>query len=117
VPHIPSTISVAGAVYNPNAFVYDPHRRVGDYLRLAGGSNRDADKNRAYVIRADGSVISKQQISGLRRNGFESLRVYPGDTVIVPLNLHRGATLRTVVDIAQIVGQFGLAIAAANVVF
>jgi len=117
VPHIPSTVNVAGAVYNPNAFVYDPHRRVGDYLRLAGGSNRDADKERAYVIRADGSVISKQQISSLRKSGFYTLRVYPGDTVIVPLNLHKGTTMRTVVDIAQIVGQFGLAIAAAAVVF
>ena len=45
-----------------------------DYLRLAGGANREADKNRAYVIRADGSVISKQQISSLRRDGFDSLR-------------------------------------------
>jgi len=117
VPHLPSTVSVAGAVYNPNSFLYDRHRRVKDYLRLAGGADRDADASRAYVIRADGSVISKQQISSLRRDGFDSLRVYPGDTVVVPINLNKGTNLRNIVDIAQIVGQFGLAIAAFTLVF
>ncbi len=111
VPHLPSTVSVAGAVYNPNSFVYAPHRRLGDYLRLAGGANRDADRSRAYVIRADGSVVSKQQISSFRRTGFDSLKIYPGDAVVVPLNLSKGTNLRTLVDIAQIVGQFGLALA------
>jgi protein involved in polysaccharide export with SLBB domain len=117
VPHRPSTVSVAGAVYNPNSFLFEPGRRVGYYLSLAGGPNHDADRKRAYVIRADGSVISKQQMSSLRRNAFDSLHVYPGDTVIVPLNLNKGATLRNVVDIAQIFGQFGIALAAANVIF
>ena len=116
VPRIPSTISVDGAVYNQNSFLYDPHRRLGDYVRLAGGANRDADKNRAYVIRAGGSVISRQYSSTLRGSGFDSVRLYPGDTVVIPLNLDKGKTLRLIVDIAQIVGQFGIAIAAANTV-
>jgi protein involved in polysaccharide export with SLBB domain len=117
VPRIPSTVSVDGAVYNQNSFVYDPSRRVGSYIRLAGGANRDADKNRAYVIRASGSVLSKQYSSSLRGSSFESLHIYPGDTVVIPLNLSKGTTLRTVVSIAQIVGQLGLAIAAGNTVF
>ena len=117
VPRIPSTVSVDGAVYNQNSFVYDPSRRVGGYIRLAGGANRDADKSRAYVIRASGSVLSKQYSSSLRGSSFDSLHIYPGDTVVVPLNLTKGTTLRTVVSVAQIVGQLGLAIAAGNTVF
>jgi protein involved in polysaccharide export with SLBB domain len=117
VPRVPSTVSVDGAVYNQNSFVYDPHRRLGEYVRLAGGANRDADKNRSFVIRAGGAVISKQYSSSLRGSGFESLRLYPGDTVVIPLNLEKGKNLRLFVDIAQIVGQFGIAIAAASVVF
>lgn len=116
VPRVPSTVSIEGAVYNQNAFLYDPHRRLGDYLKLAGGATRDADKNRAYVVRAGGAVISKQYSSSLRGNGFDSIRLYPGDTVVIPLNLDKGKTMRMVVDIAQIVGQFGIAIAAANTV-
>ncbi|MDQ2832360.1 MAG: SLBB domain-containing protein [Acidobacteriota bacterium] len=117
IPRIPSTVSVDGAVYNQNSFLYDPHRRLGGYIRLAGGANRDADKGRAYVIRASGAVISKQYSSSLRNNGFDSLHLYPGDTVVIPLNLNKGKALRLVVDLAQIVGQLGIAIAAGNTVF
>lgn len=116
VPRVPSTVNVDGAVYNQNSFMYDPHRRVGDYIRQAGGENRDADTKRAYVIRAGGAVISKQYSSSLRGNGFNSLHVYPGDTIVIPLNLDKGKAMRLIVDIAQIVGQFGIAIAAANTV-
>jgi protein involved in polysaccharide export with SLBB domain len=117
VPRVPLIVSVDGAVYNQNSFLYNPQRRVGGYIRLAGGANRDSDKNRSYVIRADGSVISKQYSSSLRGNGFDSLRLNPGDTVVVPLSLNKGQGLRNLVDIAQIVGQFGIAIAAADLVF
>lgn len=117
VPRIPSTVNVDGAVYNQNSFVYDPSKRLRDYIQLAGGADRDADKGRAYVIRASGAVISRQYSSSLRGNNFDSLRLYPGDTVVVPLNLNKGKTLRLVVDLAQIAGQFGIAIAAANIVF
>ncbi len=117
VPRVPSTVSVDGAVYNQNSFVYDPGRRLGGYVRLAGGANRDADSGRSYVIRASGAVISKQYSSALRNNGFDSLHLYPGDTIVIPLNLNKGKSLRLIVDLAQIVGQFGIAIAAANVVF
>jgi protein involved in polysaccharide export with SLBB domain len=117
VPRVPLTVSVDGAVYNQNSFLYNSQRRVGGYIRLAGGANRDSDKSRSYVIRADGSVISKQYSSSLRGNGFDSLRLYPGDTVVVPLGLNKGQSLRTLVDVAQIVGQFGIAIAASTLVF
>jgi protein involved in polysaccharide export with SLBB domain len=117
VPRVPSTVMVDGAVYNQNSFVYDPSRRVGSYIRLAGGANRDADTSRAYVIRASGSVLSKQYSSSLRGNSFDSLHIYPGDTVVIPLNLTKGNTLRTIVSIAQIVGQLGIAVAAGNTIF
>jgi protein involved in polysaccharide export with SLBB domain len=116
IPRVPSTVAVNGAVYNQNSFLYDPHRRLGDYVQLAGGSNRDADKNRAFVMRAGGDVISKQYSSSLRGHGFDSVRLYPGDTVVIPLNLDKGKNIRLIVDIAQIVGQFGIAIAAMNTV-
>ncbi len=117
VPHRPSTVSVAGAVYEPNTFIFENGRKVGYYLGLAGGPNHDADRKRAYVVRADGSVISKQQMSSLRGNNFDKLPIYPGDTVIIPMNLNKGATLRNIVDLSQIFGQFGIALAAANVLF
>ncbi|MDE1176997.1 MAG: SLBB domain-containing protein [Edaphobacter sp.] len=116
IPKVPSTVSVDGAVYNQNSFLYDPHRRLGDYVHMAGGANRDADRNRAFVLRAGGDVVSRQYSSSLRGHGFDSVRLYPGDTVVIPLNLDKGKTMRMVVDLAQIVGQFGIAVAAMNTV-
>lgn len=117
VPSVPSTVSVSGAVYNPNSFFALPHEELAKYLASAGGPTRTADSKHAYVIRADGSVVSRTQVSSFHRGSFNSLRMNPGDTIVVPLNIDRGAALRTVGDIAQIVGQFGLAIAAANILF
>ncbi len=115
VPRVPSSVMVEGAVYNPNSFLYDPRLRVGDYLRLAGGANRDADKSRAFVIRADGSVISKQYSSTFRGGSFNSIRLYPGDTIVMPQSVDKRATIRNLMDISQVVGQFGLGAAAINV--
>ena len=111
VPIIPSSVDVEGAVYSPNAFLYDPHRRVGDYLHMAGGGTRDADTSRSFVLRADGSVVSSQFHSPLR-SGFDSVRMYPGDTIVVPQNLRNGSTMRFVLNLSQIIGQFGLGLAA-----
>ncbi len=116
VPRVPSTVAVEGAVYNANAFLYSPGQRVGRYVKLAGGTNRDADRGRQFVVRADGSVVSRQYSSKLRGDNFDSVRLYPGDTVVVPQNINKGSGLRLLVDIATIVGQFGLAIAAINLV-
>ena len=115
VPNVPASVSVEGAVYNQNSFLYDPRRRVGTYLRLAGGANREADRKRSFVIRADGSVISRQYSSGLRGGSFESVRLFPGDTIVVPQTLDKRATIRNLLDLSQIVGQFGLGAAAINV--
>jgi hypothetical protein len=46
---------------------------------------------------------------------LESAEVFPGDTIVVPLKVEKRAILRDLTDIATIVGQFGLGIAAINV--
>ena len=39
---------------NQNAFLYRKGARAGEYLHLAGGMNRDADRGQIFVLRADG---------------------------------------------------------------
>jgi protein involved in polysaccharide export with SLBB domain len=109
IPFRPATVNVIGSVYNNNAFIYRPGKTVGDYLRLAGGATRSGDKGREFVIRADGSTVSKQQHSRLISSSFESTRLMPGDSIVVPMKVDRGATLRVIRDYATILGQLGLA--------
>ncbi len=109
VPRVPSSVSVEGQVYSANAFVYVSGRRVQDYLKEAGGPSRQADMRRAFVLRADGSVLSRQY------GNLEHAMVYPGDTIVVPLRVDKKAVLRDLTDIATIIGNFGVGVAAVNV--
>ena len=120
VPRVPATVSVEGQVYNANAFLYVNGKRVRDYLRLAGGPDRIGDRKREFILRADGSVVSRQSGSLAERaifadHSFEDVVLYPGDTIIVPPIIEKTAVLRNLSDIATIMEGFGLGAAAINV--
>lgn len=115
VPVVPETVSVVGAVYDQNTFLYRRGERVGDYLRVAGGSTRNADSRHEFVIRADGSVVSKKTAGGTIFAGrFSSKLSYPGDTVVVPDNVSKTTLLRNLTDYSAVLANFGVGIAAIN---
>jgi len=114
VPSMPSTGNVIGAVYNENAFVYKPEKRLTDYLRQAGGVARTGDKADVYLLRVDGSVISKRQ-SGWMIGSFDGERLLPGDTIVVPEDFERITWTKALKDYGQILYQFGLGAAAIKV--
>jgi polysaccharide export outer membrane protein len=116
VPYRPATVEMLGALYNKNSFLYRREERVEDYLRRAGGPTRDADRSRMFVIRADGSVLSKQSVKGLWNGGFNSLRLMPGDAIVVPERLNQGAFLKGLRDWSQVFSQFALGAAAVRVI-
>ena len=109
VPRVPDTVSVEGQVYSANAFVYTHGRKERDYLKQAGGPDRNADKKRTFVLRADGSVFSRQY------GNVEKASIFPGDTIIVPPQISHTAILRNLVDLSQVIGGIGLGAAAINV--
>lgn len=113
-PPKPITVSVLGDVYNPGALLYDGKLRVQDYLALAGGCTRAADRNRVFVIRADGTVVSKQTF-GRFGPSFEMLHLKPGDTIVAPQSLPKTTKLQGIRDWSQAIAQFGLGAAAVNV--
>ena len=114
IPSRPSIVSVFGAVYNEGSFVYKPDQRVADYLAQSGGPTRAADTGAAFVLRADGSVISKRQ-SGWLMGSFDSERLMPGDTIVVPEDFDRVSWTKLLKDWGQILYQFGLGAAAISV--
>ncbi len=115
IPAAPPTINVVGMVYNQAAFLYSQDLRLGEYLTDAGGPSRFADRSHIFVIRADGSVISKDTRSRLFASRFDNLRMYPGDTLVVPNNTNKVTLLRSLIDWSQVISNFGLGAAAINV--
>ncbi len=115
VPPVPATINVVGAVYNQNSFLFEMHASAGRYLKMAGGPDRDADWRHSFVIRADGSVVSRESVKGLWGNEFKDLRLNPGDTMVVPEKTLRPTALRGFLDWSQIFSQLAFGAAAINV--
>ncbi len=116
VPPAPATVNVVGAVYDQNSFLYVGARRAGNYLHLAGGPDRNADAKHSFIIRADGSVVSREGENGLWGNTFDGLRMNPGDTIVVPEKTFKPSALRGVLEWSQLFSQLALGAAAINVI-
>ena len=106
IPPRLSTIQVVGEVYNQNAFRYQVKKRLGGYLNDSGGGTRQADLKRIFLIRADGTVISRQAHNSYWSGNFENMVLMPGDTIIVPPKLKTpGGLLDVLPAITQIISQ------------
>lgn len=113
VPSQPAFIAAAGSVNNDNVFVYKPGKSVGDIIRSAG-LTEDAEASEAFVLRADGSVLSRRGAGFF--SSFESTKVMPGDTVVVPPKVDRennyNFVVRALKDWTQIFSNLGIGAAA-----
>ena len=107
-------VNVVGAVYNENAFVFKPEKRLTDYLNQAGGVALTGNNKDVYLLRVDGTVISKRQ-SGWAMGSFDAERLMPGDTIVVPEDFERTTWTKVFKDWGQILYQFGLGAAAITV--
>lgn len=119
IPQRSGVVHVMGQVYNSTSFVYLPDSSViSEYINKAGGATLDGDDSGIYVIRADGSVFSRQQSSfGVQWSdeskswsfgGFMAKQIMPGDTIVVPQKLDRIAWMRNIKDITQILANVAL---------
>jgi hypothetical protein len=69
-----------------------------------------------FLVRADGSVLSKSTYDNLwEGKGLESVRMLPGDTLVVPAKLDRGSFARGFKDWTQIFSELALGAAAIDV--
>lgn len=119
IPERDSTVNVVGAVFNPTAIVYTPYRTVGEYITIAGGTTKIADDKEVYVIKVNGAAVSRKGFRWLGNSwdgnkyvyhvgGLKTLRLDPGDTIVIPEQLQRIEWLRQIKDIATIIGQIAL---------
>jgi protein involved in polysaccharide export with SLBB domain len=113
VPTTPGFVSAYGSVNNENVFIYKPGKTVGDVIKNAGLSD-DAEPDQAFVLRADGSVVSSAKRGWF--SSFESVRLMPGDTLVVPARVDRetkyNGFIRGLKDWTQILSNLGIGVAA-----
>ena len=112
IPKRPSVVLVDGSVYNPTGITYKPGKSAGWYLKQAGGPTQMANKKGAFVIRADGSIVGRQQQHTLTSRGFDTLRLMPGGAIVVPRKMDPGAFTRGFRDGTNILGPLLISAAA-----
>ena len=122
VPENPQTVNIQGEVYNSTSLNWEPGKTVGYYLDKVGGTKERANKEEMFVVRADGTVVSKQQAGrslGWDKErwrwtfgGFENTILYPGDSILVPEEYKQYDWLRETKDITTILYQMALGAAA-----
>ena len=113
IPTRNSSVGVFGSVFSTGSFVFEPGHSTEDYLSLAGGPTRGADKDSIFMIRANGSVISARQGSTFWHSStaFRDAIVQPGDTLFVPEEIDKSTFVQNAKDWTQILYQFGLGLA------
>lgn len=91
VPKYLDEVSVVGQVYFPTSHKYRSERAALDYINLSGGTKELAQREHAYVVQANGEVISVRSRAstwGWLLNPT-NIKVTPGSTIYVPLSVDR----------------------------
>lgn len=114
VPAMPEFVHVFGAVNAEASPLWRPNSRVNDYLKIAGATV-DADVDNAFILRVDGSVVSRDSRSWLF-GGFGGVEVMPGDAIVIPEKFDKETRWTKFTqgtrEWAQIFANFGLGAAA-----
>ncbi len=119
IPPVPGVVNVLGSVYNQTSIIYTKDKTVDFYLNKVGGPTPDAEEGEIYLVKADGSVISKTQKGAFRiawdqdenrwvSGGFMATRVEPGDTILVPSKVTRFVWKRELMDWTTILYQIAV---------
>jgi protein involved in polysaccharide export with SLBB domain len=112
VPPVPYSVTVLGSINGGQVgMAFKSNNSAEDYIKLAGGFSRGADRNNVYVMRASGEFVSA---SGWFR-GIGSVEVMPGDAIFVPEDLQKTSFTKELKDWTSIIYQLGLGAAAIKV--
>jgi protein involved in polysaccharide export with SLBB domain len=112
IPKQKQEVTVIGEVQNTTSHFYREKLTRDDYIGLSGGTTNKADRDRIYIVRADGSVVSSENSGWFRRSGQVAMK--PGDTVVVPLDTERMPPLALWQAVTQILYNLAIAAAAVN---
>jgi protein involved in polysaccharide export with SLBB domain len=112
VPKQVGTISVIGEVYNPATFRLESGLTTARYyIEMAGGVKQNADVKNIYIIKSNGSVITRKNVDVME------YALAPADAVVVPQKVEFKNNFKIFMDsLTAIVQISSLLLSAATVV-
>lgn len=112
VPHRSQEVMVLGEVQYSTSHLFSTGMSRDNYINLSGGLTANADPKRIYVVRANGAVVARKGSRWFRRGSAGGM--YPGDTIVVPMDTDRMPRLAQWASITQIIYNMAIAVAAVN---
>jgi polysaccharide biosynthesis/export protein len=113
VPRFQQQVTVIGEVQSTTSHLYNARLGRDDYIALSGGLTTRADKSRVYVVHANGSVVSASGHRWFQPTGA-SMKIRPGDTIVVPLDTERLPSLPFWTAVTTILYNVAIAVAAVH---
>jgi len=118
IPEKFNAVYVAGAVKSQSSFLYSDGLDYKDYIGMAGGYTKYADKGNIFILKVNGRA-KKADMGILNWNPAQSRweltafsektnKIEPGDTIVVPEKLEHITWLREVEDITRILTQVAI---------
>ncbi|MEQ8967447.1 MAG: SLBB domain-containing protein, partial [Azospirillaceae bacterium] len=112
-PVRPHSVMVTGAVMAPAALQYRPGKTVTDYLDEAGGTARDADTGRIFVLHPDGRARPVR--GSIWRH--TPVMLPAGSTIVVPRDTSELGLLGIAEAVGRVLGQVAIGTSAVLTLF
>jgi polysaccharide export outer membrane protein len=108
IPSKNNSVNVIGQVQVTSSHIYEPGLSAEDYIARSGGVKKRADKERIYVISADGQIKMTANNNWFSASNND---VKAGDTVVVPLDSEYTNNLELWSSVTQIIYNSAVALA------
>lgn len=110
VPRVVQEVTVIGEVQSTTSHLYRANLSTDEYIAMSGGLTPRADDDHIYVVRADGSVVTRS--GGTWFSGGVDIKT--GDTIVAPLDTERMRPLPFWTAVTTIIYNLAIAAAAVN---
>lgn len=111
VPRVTQEVTVIGEVQSATSHLYRAELTRDEYISMSGGLTPRGDQDRIYVVRADGSVVTRSGNAWFNGGGAD---IKSGDTIVAPLDTERMRPLPFWTAVTTIVYSLAISAAAVN---
>ncbi|HEY5757654.1 MAG TPA: SLBB domain-containing protein [Steroidobacter sp.] len=111
VPRVVQEVTVIGEVQSTTSHLFRNDLSRDDYIAMSGGLTPRADDAHIYVVRADGSVVTRSGNAWFSGGGVQ---IKSGDTIVAPLDTERMRPLPFWIAVTTIIYNLSIAAAAVN---
>ena len=111
IPIQPQAVTVIGEVNYSTSHIYNKSIDLNQYIARSGGAKKNANLEQIYVIKANGSVITSNNLSGSFFRGSGNNIISAGDTIVVPIDTESSSQMEVWQSVTQITSQLAITLA------